>query len=65
MHQPHQVHEAFFGAFQQSGDTMCAFKRQRKDAGRLTSVGAAPVMGVNKNQETQCTIFQGGLDAGA
>jgi hypothetical protein len=35
------------------------------DAGRLTSVGAAHVMRVNKNQKTQTTIFQGGFDAGA
>src|SRR5882757_4471072 len=28
--------------------------------GRLTSAGAPRVMGVNKNQQTQYTVFQGG-----
>src|SRR3989442_4185128 len=35
---------------------MWGHKGQVRDAGRLTSVGTPHVMGVNKNQEMQCTI---------
>jgi hypothetical protein len=31
----------------------------------LTSLRATRVMGTSKNQETRCTIFHGGFDAGA
>jgi hypothetical protein len=36
-----------------------------RDARRLTSTDPPRVMATNKNQETQCTFFQGGFDADA
>jgi hypothetical protein len=53
-----------FGIFEYQW-SISTSRRGVRDARRLTSTDPPRVMATNKNQETQCTFFQGGFDADA